>query len=178
MRITRLSTVLACTLLAPFGHADTLHDIGAGNFRHHQSEWIFSQRIGDFSRVGAPQDVDGAIDVVAYYAVEAKDGRATAIVDVYPADSVASEATYEAAIATLEGASTPTEIKLENSLVVRAVKVLAGAQALYFVDIGPWIVKFRMTGVSDAAGDDFVRQQKWETLAVTKETCTGDACAK
>jgi hypothetical protein len=177
---SKAAITVACCVLTPISQADTLHDIGGGAFRHHQSEWIFPQMVGEFSRVGAPQDLDGTVDVVAYYAHQTKDGPTTAIVDVYPADSSAADATYAASVAKLaDGASTHGEIKLSGLLSLRAVKAISETQgqALYFVDTGPWIVKIRTTGVSVAASDAFVREQRWDTLALTKETCTGPSCA-
>jgi hypothetical protein len=186
-----LSGALVFSAIASIVHADTLHDIGAGSFQHHDSGWIFPRQIGEFVRIGAPQDVDGTIDVVAYYAREAQDGRTTASIDVYPKNSAVSQASYDDSVTALAteshaaatSALAKSEIRIDGALPLTAIEVHSETQsALYFVDTGHWIIKVRVrnerTNVAALASiEAFVRQQRWDSLSLTQQTCTGPACA-
>jgi hypothetical protein len=191
----RLLALVACALLPAVALADTLHAIGNGAFQHHDSGWVFPRQIGEFVRVGAPQDVDGTIDVVAHYAQSTHGNRMTAIVDIYPADSAAPEASYEKAqdalaLGSKSASIVSSSIAIETSPPLKVAKSVlqpidaeAGTHmALYLADTGQWIVKIRTHAATNAATseliDGFVRQQRWDSLALTNETCTGPACAR
>jgi hypothetical protein len=171
--------------LASVTSADTLHNIGSGDFQHHDSGWIFPERIGEFTRIGAPQDVDGTIDVVAHYARVHNGKRTTAIIDVYPASSSAPAARYEDAVAEMRPAAASSEtgeLKIDGPLPLKAMKTHSLGNGLYFLDTGLWIVKVRTRSESadasnDDANDQFVRQQRWDSLNLTQAACTGPACA-
>jgi hypothetical protein len=193
-------SLLATVIYFAVGHAsmaDTLHAIADGAFQHHGSSWIFPRQIGDFARVGAPQDVDGTIDVVAYYAKVEGSVRTTAVVSVYPPESAAAEATLASAKAAIEStlkAAKQETVRSEGPFNVGEQPELVGVKAsykadaaagsqtnLYFIDTGAWIVKIR--GVAERADkntdpmlDDFVRGQRWESLELTDKSCTGTAC--
>jgi hypothetical protein len=189
IRFLRSGAGLLFSALASVAYSDTLHDIGDGAFQHHDSGWIFPRQIGEFARIGTPQDVDGTIDVVAYYVSEMPDGRTTAIVDVYPKDSAAAQARYDDAVAALAIEShapvtplTQSEVRIDGALPLAAVKTFHAGSALYFIDTGRWVIKVRVrserkSDASLAASEAFVRQQRWDSLTLTKETCTGPACA-
>lgn len=195
MRAPLLATLL---YFSQAGMADTLHAVADGAFQHHGSSWIFPQQIGGFVRIGAPQDVDGTIDVVAYYAKVEGSVRTTAVVSVYPPDSAAAETTLASAKAAIEStlksakqeavqSEEPFRVGRQPELVgVRtSYKVDAAAGSLtnlYFFDTGAWIVKIR--GAAEKADknsapllDDFVRGQRWESLELTDKNCTGAACS-
>lgn len=188
---------LVCFAFGRASMADTLHAIADGAFQHHGSSWIFPRQIGGFVRLGAPQDVDGTIDVVAHYAKAEGPVRITAVVAVYPPDSAAAEATLASAQAaiepTLKSAKRETvrseerfRVGKERELVGVKVSYEAGNEAgaltnLYFFDTGAWIVKIRGAAEktdedSPLSLDDFVRGQRWESLESTDRTCTGAAC--
>lgn len=183
----------ALSLLASVTAADTLHNVGGDVFQHHGSSWIFPPRIGEFTRVGAPQDLDGAIDVVAHYARDTADGRMTAIIDIYPPDSAAAHTSYDDARAALQAelhssSLQYSELRMTNTPPLTAAKVSSAAAAahfgaLYFVDTGAWIVKIRTrmeraNAAAAAASDAFVQQQRWDSLQLTPTTCTGPACSR
>jgi hypothetical protein len=197
-----LGVGLLWAAISTFALADTLHDIGGGVYQHHDSGWQFPHQIGDFTRVGFPQDVDGTIDVVAHYARTTASARITAIIDVYPKDSSAPQANHaDAMMALRHGSPDHAEqiqqvLHIERPLPLIAVKTFyktkAGGNtkpdampahsALYFVDTGHWIVKVRtrmerIDAASLAASDAFVLNQPWESLGLTTEICTGPACA-
>ncbi|HVF16541.1 MAG TPA: hypothetical protein VNA21_06500 [Steroidobacteraceae bacterium] len=168
-------------LLASAVAADTLHNIGNGDFQHHDSGWIFPERIGEFTRIGAPQDVDGTIDVVAHYARVHNGTRTSAIIDVYPTTSSAPSARYEDALAEMSSDTNSIEtsrVHVQGSLRLTASKDESAANVLYFVDTGPWIIKIRAhtERAEDDATDAFVRQQRWDTLTLTPADCIGPAC--
>lgn len=175
--------------------ADPIHKVDGGAFWHHGSDWIFPQEIGGFVLVGIPQDVDGTSDAVAYYARVKDKIRTTAVVDVYPRDSAAAEATLANAKAAIElklksakvaavQSESPFKVGKDRELVGVKVSYNAGAGTrtnLYFFDTGAWIVKIRVmadAGESDMAqaSDSFVREQRWESLRLSDATCTGAAC--
>lgn len=179
----RLLWVIACISLAHTAMADTLHAIADAAYQHHGSSWVFPEKIGEFARVGAPQDVDGTIDVVAYYAAIIDGRRIVAIVDVYPPDSAAAGAKLADAKAALESAAVRerSEGTLEVGnppLTARKLHYLIGderadsQQYLYFIDAGAWIVKIRSEIptadlAADAVLDNFVRGQRWDSLGLT-----------
>lgn len=187
-----LITTAALSLFVSVTAADTLHNIGADIYQHHGSSWIFPPKIGEFTRIGMPQDVDGTIDVIAYYARETKGGRMTAIVDVYPPDSSAAQARYDDASAALQSELHSDSLqrgalRITSTPPLAAVKASSAPAAssfgaLYFIDTGAWIVKIRtrMEQADEAtavASDEFVQQQRWDSLQLTPDTCTGPACS-
>ncbi|MEJ0085078.1 MAG: hypothetical protein WDO72_05325 [Pseudomonadota bacterium] len=159
---------------------DPIHAIADGAYWHHDSGWVFPEKMGEFTRVGMPQDVAGSRDAVAYYARVIEGARLVASVDVYPSDSAASGTTLEAAKVALErelpvGAVTPSEETLalgaDGSLRLTHVTYTTAqsVHALYFVAKGDWRVQIKMTiPAADlearAALDAFVRAQRWELL--------------
>jgi hypothetical protein len=71
----RLIATLACLAFVPATVADAIHALQTGGFYHHQSGWVFPEKIGDFALVGIPTDLNGTVDVDGYYAREAKGVR-------------------------------------------------------------------------------------------------------
>ncbi len=129
---------------------------------------MFPEKIGEFVRVGIPQDVAGSEDAVAYYACVENGARNTASVDVYPATSAAA-AELEAAPAgriVVEGAfpvgerrrSAGTRRIYDTRLPERPA--LTG---VYFINAGEWRVRIRISGSRLEAMDAFVRAQRWES---------------
>lgn len=192
-----LLATFVCFACGQASMADTLHAIADGAFQHHGSSWIFPRQIGGFARIGAPQDVDGTIDVVAHYAKVEGAVRTKAVVAVYPPDSAAAETTLASAQAAIELALKSAKqeavrseerfrVGKERELVGVKVSYKAGDAAgsltnLYFFDTGAWIVKISGGAEkNDADGarllDDFVRGQRWESLELTDQSCTGAAC--
>lgn len=162
--------------------ADPLHAIADGAYQHHDSGWIFPLQVGEFTRVGAPQDLDGTSDAIAYYERIVKGRRTTATVNVYPPTSAATDATFEAPEAA-------DEIDLDSAVLATAARAVLRSEgehptvtALYFVDTGPWIVKIQSVGAADAvptgALDAFTRSQRWDSFSLAGNACTGTACVK
>jgi len=148
--------------------ADPIHAVAGGAYWHHDSGWVFPEKIDEFERVGIPQDVAGSPDAVAYYACVESGVRMTASVDVYLAKS--------AAAAELEGRP-EGRLTSEGTFPLSATPVLAGTRqiyeggpgspafvGLYFIDAGAWRVRIRVTSSRLEAMDTFVHGQRWETL--------------
>jgi hypothetical protein len=188
--------VAACLLLSARAAADPLHAIDAGAFQHHDSSWVFSKEVAGFTRVGAPQDIDGSSDVVAYYARVENGTRTTVAVTIHAEDSAAAATLTETQVAMQRELNTPdsTSEWIQSGFPVgkqpalRAIKsVYASASdatstqaSLYFVDTGAWTVQIRASAspleLQSRALDDFARQQLWESLGLSDQTCTGAAC--
>jgi hypothetical protein len=159
---------------------DTIHAIENGAYQHHQSGWIFPDKIGDFSLTGAAQDIDGTVDVAAYYARVSKGVRTVASVSVYPPDSAAPETTPAGIKAT------PVAVEVSKQPRLRAAKLTykdgKNTRAMvYFIDTGAWIVRIRASvPATDAATapilERFVRGQRWDSLQLSRASCTGAAC--
>jgi hypothetical protein len=161
--------------------ADPIHAIANGDYWHHDSGWIFPEKIGPFTRVGIPQDVAGSRDAVAHYARMAGTTRTTAVVDVYPTDTAATGATLPASkAATLRGMSPSARLSSESAVAVGIAQSLSGTRVvyaedgalvgLYFVSAGEWIVRIRVTAPhvdNDTARiiEDFALGQRWDTLS-------------
>ena len=157
--------------------ADPIHRQADGAYWHHDSGWIFPEKIGDFVRVSEPQDVAGSRDAVAYYARERDGERIVASVDVFPADSAADATTLESAKAALQreaGAAPLVESTLALGDALQATEIVArgtaddAPRALYFVTRGEWRVRIVFTGAqpgkaSIPGGVEFVRGQRWDT---------------
>lgn len=176
-----LGAALAGALIANHGaSADPIHRIDGNAYWHHDSGWVFPERIGSFVRIGAAQDVAGSRDAVASYATEAGGARVIAAVDVFPEDSAAGNTTLESARAALakdvngaDGQLSDGELTLRDEL--SATRVLftptgeAPTQALYFATHGEWRVRIRVTVPPVAREvarelDAFVAAQRWDTL--------------
>lgn len=163
------------------------------------SGWTFPNSVGDFQRVGEAANVAGtAADTVAQYERSANGSRTAATVYVYPRDSRAADASLEAAktgIAKSLKSTGLAQLWSEGPFRVGKAPVLVGEKAFYKIGIGPsstltnlyyfdtgrWIVKIRMTPQETEEDtlqtlDRFVRDQPWDSLGLTADTCTGVAC--
>src|SRR5262245_336657 len=135
--LLRLTAALACFAVAHSTLADTIHAMQSGGFYHHQSGWVFPEKIGEFTLVGIPGDVNGTVDVDGYYAREAKGVRTVVSVSVYPPDSAQPETTAASFKAI------PVSIEISKTPPVRAARLVfrAGKSSrgiVYFVNAGPW----------------------------------------
>ncbi len=191
-----LMTACAALMFGTVGLCDPLHAIGAGAFQHHDSGWIFPQQVAGFIREGVPQDVDGSSDATAHYSRTVGETRIIAHVDVYPPDSAAAGASLQDASAVLDAAGPRLERPFELEFKVGERCGLIGVQVsypngsggepaaaqahLYFIDTGGWIVKIRVTAVAtdEQALVRFVREQRWDSLGLTDQSCTGPACVR
>jgi hypothetical protein len=166
--LLRLIAALACLAFVQATLADTIHAMRNGGFYHHQSGWVFPEKIGEFSLVGIPTDINGTVDVAGYYAREAKGVRTVVSVSVYPPDSAQPETTAASFKATA------VSIEISKKPPVHAARLAfkegKGSRAiLYFVDAGPWIVRIRSSvPAADKeiapAIEKFVRGQRWDSL--------------
>jgi hypothetical protein len=176
----RLGSALSCFAFAQISIADTIHSIENGAYQHHQSGWIFPDRVGGFSLVGVPQDINGTVDVAAYYARVSNGVRTVASVSVYPPDSAAPETTA----ASIKGNPIVVEVSKQPRLRAARVTYKDGKSAratVYFIDTGAWIVKIRASvPVTDKDTtpilEKFVRSQRWDSLQLSSTSCTGTAC--
>lgn len=169
--LSRLVTALACCVFAHASLADTIHAMQNGSYYHHQSGWIFPDRIGDFSLAGIPQDINGTVDVAAWYARESKGVRTVVSVSVYPPDS-AQPQTLPASIK-----ATPVSVEISKKPPLRATRLAfkegkRSRAIVYFVDTGAWIVRVRSTvAATDQATapllEAFVRNQRWDSLQLS-----------
>lgn len=127
-------------LLTPSALADPLHARAGGDYWHHDSGWIFPEHIAGFERVGAPQDVAGSRDAVAYYASQLNGQRVVASVNVFPADSSRAEVLEQ-------GCEDGVPLKLESRAEWR-VRICANVPA----------------GTLTSELEQFNRGQRWDTL--------------
>ncbi|HKQ82496.1 MAG TPA: hypothetical protein VJS42_09900 [Steroidobacteraceae bacterium] len=170
------TVVLATVLFAHMALADPLHEIAAGAFQHEESSWIFPQKVADFTRVGSPQTLDGSSDVSAYYELTLNGARILAAVNVYAAGSSLAPALPTAS------AGTTARFEVGRSRRLAGIKAVqaAGHTVAYIVDTGPWLIGIQASVEQDTRAmerlDAFVRQQAWDSLALSNETCTGPAC--
>ncbi len=171
----RFLTALVCLALTQLCRADTIHSIIGGGYYHHQSGFVFPEKIGDFTLVGVPQDINGTDDVGAYYARVAGAVRTVASVNVYTPDS----AEPETRPASVKGKPVAFEVSKQPRLSAAKLVVKEGKSSratLYFIDTGNWIVKVRATTpLTDKSIapllDAFTRNQRWDSLNVAK-CCT------
>ena len=165
---SRLAAALACFACTQVTLADTIHAIQGGGFYHHQSGWVFPEKIGDYALVGIPQDINGTVDASAWYAREVKGLRTVASVSVYPPDSAQPETTPASIKAT------PVMVEISKKPALRAAKLTykdskTTRATVYFVDAGTWIVRIRSSlpaTIKDTgpALEAFVRTQRWDSL--------------
>jgi hypothetical protein len=181
--MNRLAVLLLTGTLAasPLAVADPIHAVGNGDYWHHDSGWVFPERVGEFVRIGFPQDVAGSRDAVGYYERILNGVKVVVDVDVFPSDSAAENISLESARAALVTAvdGTPGQLgddalSLKRGLQATRLRftpsVDAPAQALYFVVAGEWRVRIRVSVPTAAREvlndvDAFVQSQKWENLA-------------
>jgi hypothetical protein len=179
-KLSHIAAALACFAFVQVSLADPIHPMQGGGFYHHQSGWIFPETIGDFSLVGVPGDINGTVDVAAYYARVSKGVRTVASVSVYPPDTAAPESTP----ASINSTSVAVDISKQPSLRAAKFAYKDGKNSratVYFVDTGAWIVKIRasMLVTDKVMGpilDKFVRRQRWDSLQLSPANCTGAAC--
>lgn len=176
--------VLAASLLvgltSSISIADPLHPFGnEGAWRHEYSGWQFTKQVGGFSRVLAPYTIDGNNDAGVRY--ENASGF-TAVVEIYLADSAATDAKLDGAKATAarkagESAHVRSEqpFQIKNHNALRGTRIAYATDEkshavqtnLYFFAADRWTVKVLGTGSgTDAIDvlDAFVQALPWDTL--------------
>ncbi len=164
-----LSIGVLAWLANPAVQADPIHVIADGAYWHHESHWVFPERIGAFVRVGIPQDVAGSQDAVAHYAYVENGVRNTASVDVYRVDSAAAaeHETRPAARATMQGElplGPARAFSASRQIYARDDAEAPAFAGVYFIVAGEWRVTIRVSGSKLEVMDAFVRDQRWETL--------------
>jgi hypothetical protein len=119
--------------------ADPIHPIAGGAYWHHDSNWVFPARVGEFQRVGIPQDIAGSRNASAWYALERDGARFVAEVEIRARDEAAGE-----------GDAPPESRRI-----------------LHVLDSGEWRVTLYLEGTQPLPQnllDDFVRGQRWDSL--------------
>jgi hypothetical protein len=159
--------LLAC-LPNALATADPMHARADGAYWHHDSGWVFPERIGEFVRVGIPQDVAGSPDAVAYYACVERGGvRNTAAVDMYQASSAAAAELEGPPAGRLVSDDTFPLNAARTLTATRQIYAVGEAAALvgtYFISAGDWRVRIRISGSRPEVMDAFVREQRWDAL--------------
>lgn len=160
--------------------ADPIHARSNGDYWHHDSGWIFPERVAGFLRIGFPQDVAGSHDAVGHYECVTNGVRWVIDVDLFADDSAAEGITWAQTRASLTpvakiSASELREDTMELGPGRLATRVrytpASGAPGMtwYFIAAGDWRVRIRAT-VPASSGevasqlDDFVRLQQWDQL--------------
>jgi hypothetical protein len=180
-----LALLLAATLTGTAGMADPLHKYGdEGAWCHVDSGWMFPKDVGDFARVLQPYSIDGNSDSGAEYRQESGLLQGAVEVDVYAAESAATDANIDGAKATAASkAGEGTKVESERPFKIGAVKGLNGVKIkyatdanasgeqtnLYYFTTDRWRVKVlaraKLAGKeSDKALDAFVQALPWNTL--------------
>ncbi|HEU4780192.1 MAG TPA: hypothetical protein VFS58_09960 [Steroidobacteraceae bacterium] len=161
-------TLLACLASNPGANADPIHAVNGGGYWHHDSHWVFPERIGEFVRVGIPQDVAGSEDAVAHYAWIENGIRNTASVDVFRTSSAAADGHAQAA----------GQLSSEGAFRLSDAQALAGTRQIYTSGVtetpaltgvysmiaGEWRVTIRIHASRIETMDAFVSGQRWDTL--------------
>jgi hypothetical protein len=157
-------------LVCHVAHADPIHAIADGAYWHHDSGWIFPEKVGEFVRVAIPQDVAGSRDAVAYYARMLNGVRTVASVDVYTSDS-----------GNARDEQTTGRLQSDDAFPVGKAGALSGRRLIYVVGdgataasigvyviaAGEWRVRIRIAETPKDSGpmmDSFVLDQRWDTL--------------
>jgi hypothetical protein len=178
-----LALLIASTLIGKVSMADPLHKYGNdGAWCHVESGWMFPKDVGDFARVLQPYNIDGNNDAGAAYKQDSGQLQGAAEVDVYAADSAATDATIDGAKATAaRKAGEGARVASEKAFQIDAVKGLNGVKIkyatdakgghtnLYYFTTDRWRVKVlaqaKLAGdESDQALDAFVQALPWNTL--------------
>jgi hypothetical protein len=150
-RIRAAALIALCTPLVL--HADPLHAIADDAFWHHESNFIFLAALGDFIRVGAPQEVDGSTTVVAHYSRGTGEAREVVVVEVVP---------------------------LADAATVRAGKA-AGSVVTRIIDHAGWRVAIHATSTDAAARERIealVRALPVERLGEVDTRCPNAGCGR
>jgi hypothetical protein len=87
--LPRAALALLAAGLAPTATlADPLHPIAGDAYWHHESNFVFPATLAEFTRVGAPQELDGSTTVVAHYARGVGAARVVVVIEVVPVADV------------------------------------------------------------------------------------------
>lgn len=180
-----LALLIASTLTGAASVADPLHKYGnEGAWCHVDSGWMFPLNVGSFARVLQPYNIDGNNDAGAEYKQASEQMQGMVEVDVYAADSAATDASIDGAKATAaRKAGEGAKIESEQPFQIAAVKGLQGVRIkyatdaatpggqtnLYYFTTDRWHVKVlaraKLAGnESNQALDAFVQALPWNTL--------------
>lgn len=157
--------------------ADPLHKYGNdGTWCHVDSGWLFPTQVGGLSRVLQPYNIDGNNDA----GVEYRQSDIEAVVEIFAADSAATDATFDGAKSSAAGkagetahASAEMPFQVDARKELRGVKVTYEVKAtdahtnLYFFTTDRWRVKVLASAPGkdgDAAMNAFVQALPWSTL--------------
>jgi hypothetical protein len=156
-------------LLCHVAQADPIHAIAEGAYWHHDSGWIFPEKIGEFVRVAIPQDVAGSRDAVAYYARTLNGIRSVASVDVYTSDSGNERDAPTGRLESDDAFPVGKAGALSGRRLIYIVGdgVTASSSGVYVIAAGEWQVRIHIAGVPKASVplmDSFVLDQRWDTL--------------
>jgi len=159
--------LLSLLIVSTSSLADPLHKYGnEGAWCHVDSGWMFPQDVGSFARVLQPYSIDGNNDAGAEYR-ESGPQQGSVEVDVYAADSAATDANIDGAKVTAArkaGANVESEKPFEaGGLSGVKIKYATGVN-LYYFTTERWRVKVMARGDSDEALDAFVQALPWTTL--------------
>ncbi len=175
-----LALLITSTLIAATSEADPLHKYrNEGAWCHVDSGWMFPLEVGSFARVLQPYNIDGNNDAGAEYRQASLQGAVE--VDIYAADSSATDATIDGAKATAASkAGAGAKVESEQPFKLGAAKNLEGAKIryanasgeqtnLYYFTTDRWRVKVLARAEaggneSDKAFDAFVQALPWHTL--------------
>lgn len=179
------TALLALLIASTSSLADPLHKYGnEGAWCHVDSGWMFPQDVGSFARVLQPYSIDGNNDAGAEYRQQSGPLQGAVEVDVYAADSAATDANIDGAKATAarkagEGAKVESEkpFKVGGAPGLNGVKIEyatnantpGGQISLYYFTTDRWRVKVLARGEragkdSDEVLDAFVQALPWTTL--------------
>jgi hypothetical protein len=96
------ATVLLTATLPPILRADPLHAITGDAYWHHESNFVFPATLAGFTRIGAPQEVDGSTTVNAHHGSGDLEHRTVISIDLFPDDAGAVGFTTAISVDTIE----------------------------------------------------------------------------
>lgn len=166
------ATLLAVIFAAPVLHADPLHAIAGDAYWHHESHFIFPAALAGFTRIGAPQEVDGSTTINAHYGGGENERWMALSIDLFPGDAGPADFPGAIAVETIDLGHTPGSAR--RALFKRNID-----EVIYYVEHGNWrlIVRARLLEDSDAARiEQFVRALPLERLGSTDTRCPNAGC--
>ena len=177
-RSASTAALLALFITSTLTIADPLHKYGNdGAWCHVDSGWLFPKDVASFARVSQPYNIDGNNDAGAEYRQQSGPQQGTAEVDVYAAESAATDATLDGAKATAarkagEGARIESEQPFTagalSGVKITFVSNVPDQQTnLYYFTTDQWRVKVLASSDSEGSArslDAFVKALPWNTL--------------
>ena len=170
----RAAALLVAALLLATGAAvaDPLHQTAENAYWHHDSNFLFPAALAGFTRIGAPQEVDGSTTINAHYGGGDSERWIVFTIDLFPRADGAADFAGATSVKTVDlgpGRGSARRVHFAGNI----------DEVIYSIERGDWrlLLRGRLLEDEDAARiEEFVRALPIERLGTIDTRCPNAGC--